>query len=141
MLIQMAIEIEENWVHLDVPSDPMKNAMHEWKHRGDPTLRRALTIQNIAQRNTARTAGRICKIAKSVGRDMGNMKPYHTDFEAYRYWLATRQAFDGAVHVGLAVDGTRIGKRNRLAGVAMNLDSGITAWPPPQVGRGTKTWS
>jgi len=50
----------------------------------------------------------------------------------YRYFLATRRAFCTATTVALASEGARFSGRERLITAAMNLDTSICAWAPPQ---------
>lgn len=131
LLFHIAETLEDNFVNLDVPCDPLSNADYTFRRRSDPALRRALAISSMTQCKT-RNGSRLSSAAKVVGRDLGTSETYHITYEAYLYYLALRCGFSQAIHIGLAMDGTRLSSRSRLAGVAIDLDSGLAGWLPLQ---------
>ncbi len=49
---------------------------------------------------------------------------------AKRYNESSRRSLAGATAVGIAVDGSTIGKRSKLGGAVMNLATEVTSWMP-----------
>lgn len=129
IVVGIAGAIEKQWPLLEVPVFPSMGAALSWTRRKDPALRRQLVFGCISKK--LRAAGKKNKGSRKHTSEQ-HCDHYDKVAEQRRYFRSGLRAMDGARQVALALDGSRLGHRERLLGCMMNLDNGATLWVPPQ---------
>ena len=128
MCAQLAPLFEAGWRRMGAPSNAVQHAHHQLHRRGDPALRR----QVATRARTFISAARLSKASVELGKPLGAVHPYQKEFEARQYYEAAFSHFKSCKRLAITCDGARLGKRSRLAGISMNLDTSLVAWNPPQ---------
>ena len=107
-----------------------------YARKRDPALRSALARSSMAPINARRVTKAASKLNVSLqkaGTKSGvTLQVYEKRMECFRYWKAAHQAMSEATQLAVAVDGTRLGGRERLCGCMLTLETGAAAWMPPQ---------
>lgn len=96
----------------------------------DPAVRQQLSARCL-QDGRGKSFVTVSKFAKSLGMDL---RVYTADehIELHRYWMSSLRHFFDAQCVCVVTDASRFGGQERLAACALRLDTGISAWCPPQ---------
>jgi hypothetical protein len=120
----IALSIEDGFDQKAWPCEALGNADMD-SSKMDPNLR--AEVAAIGRQAYATT-----RVAAAMNQQVGMHRSWADAAKQYRYYLATRRAFCTANTLALASDGARFSGRERLIAAAMNLDSNICAWAPPQ---------
>ena len=80
---------------------------------------------------------KLAKIAAGLGKTICGHNAQADRDEAWRYWMAARRELAGAKHVCIIHDGSNVGHRDRIFAAVMNIATGLAAFAPPQVLRGS----
>jgi len=120
----IALSIEDGFDQKAWPCEALGNADMD-SSKMDPNLR--AEVAAIGRQAYATT-----RVAAAMKQQVGMHRSWADAAKQYRYFLATRRAFCTATTVALASDGARFSGRERLITAAMNLDTNICAWAPPQ---------
>lgn len=125
-----AMEAEMAFDKQEWPTSPLVAGFTE-ASRIDPNLRAELS-------KVARTGFIAARVAKALGAAAVEHRSWVDMVAQYRYYVASRQEFEHCVSLAVALDGKRIAAKERFMSAAMNVDTGISCWAPPQAHSGRR---